>query len=82
MQPVVLVGSGFRAAERVRVTAQVNGDGYVRRVTATRAGTFRVSLGTDAVLDRCNSAFAARAVGARGSFAVLKLPELLCPPNP
>ena len=81
MQPLVLTGSGFRSGERVRVTVQVGGEALTRRVTAGRLGLFRVAFGEDVVLDRCNSAFAARAVGARGSEARLKLPELLCPPN-
>ncbi|MGZ8691618.1 MAG: hypothetical protein ACXWZY_05535 [Gaiellaceae bacterium] len=79
-EPVLLSGSGFRSAERVRVSAQIDGKTLVRRVVASRVGAFRVAFGTDIVVDRCNSPFAARAVGARGSEARLKLPELLCPP--
>lgn len=79
-QPVVLKGSSFHARERVKVTIQVAGRDLVRRVVATRAGSFRVALDDNVVLDRCNSSFAVRAVGGRGTQAFLKMPQLLCPP--
>jgi hypothetical protein len=74
--PLTLRGANFLPSERVRVT--VSG-GELRRskhVTASRAGVFVARF--DAAYDRCSGVLA-RAVGARGSLAVLKLPAPACP---
>jgi hypothetical protein len=75
--PLTLRGADFGPSERVRVT--LSGEvTRTKRVTASRAGTFVVRF--EAGSDRC-SAKIARAVGARGSRAALKLLPLGCPPT-
>jgi hypothetical protein len=76
--PLVVTGSGFRASERVRLTASSAGDQEVRWLRATRVGGFRTVFG-DLDFDRCGGLLVT-ASGARGSRASLKLPQLLCPP--
>jgi hypothetical protein len=74
--PLVLRGANFMPSERVRVTVSAE----VRRskqVTASRAGVFVVRF--DFAFDRCSAGAIARAVGARGSQAALKLPLPACP---
>jgi len=77
--PVSLRGSRFLAGERVNVVAASQGRRGSRAVTATSGGTFTVGFGT-MPFDRCQG-FVAVARGARGSFAVYKLPDLMCPPR-
>jgi len=75
--PLTLRGAGFKAVERVRVTARVDGARLVRIVRATRTGTFTVVFTGVSPRDPCTmDGFAA---GAAGSRAVLKLPERMCP---
>ncbi len=50
----------------------------IRKVTASGRGSFTVTFAAGAY-DRC-AALVARATGARGSRALLKLPQPLCPP--
>jgi hypothetical protein len=74
--PLVLVGSGFRSAEHVTVTA--SGVRVLHwRVIAVR-GAFRVSLG-GLVLSRCNTV-AIVAVGSAGSRVALRIPRPACMP--
>jgi hypothetical protein len=80
--PVVVAGARFLPRERVTVRLSVNEDRRLRRVTATSTGRFTVTFDGVAVYDRCNSRFRIWAVGARGSEAELKMPQLLCPPAP
>lgn len=75
--PVKVRGTGFRAAERVRVTA-ISEWRRTKRVVATRTGRFTVSFGGVAY-DRCNG-LVVTAEGAQGSLARFKLPQPLCPP--
>ena len=74
--PLTLRGANFLPSERVRVTVTGGELRRTKQVTATRAGVFVVRF--DAAYDRC-SGFFARAVGARGSEAALKLPQPACP---
>jgi hypothetical protein len=76
-EPLVVRGRSFRPAERVRVVVRANRD-RVRRVTATRSGSFTASFGTVRFV-RCIG-LDVRATGSRGSIAVLKLPQPLCAP--
>jgi hypothetical protein len=77
--PFRIAGQHFRATEHVRVTLTAKGESTVRRATASPTGSFLVGFGTVAV-DRC-SGFTVRAVGSRGSEAVLKhLPLPACMP--
>jgi hypothetical protein len=78
-QPVSLGGSRFLDGERVTVVASSQGRMRSRTVTAGDAGTFLVRF-TGMPFDRCHG-FLAVARGARGSFAVYKLPDLMCPPR-
>jgi hypothetical protein len=74
-QPVVLEGRGFHPLERVRVTLEIRVT-RVKDVRAGRAGSFRVTfLGTN--VPHCGGMFA-RARGASGSFATLKIPLPAC----
>jgi hypothetical protein len=75
--PLALRGANFLPSERVRVTVTAGELRRTKQVTATRSGVFVVRF--DAAYDRCSSAFIARAVGARGSQAGLKLPLPACP---
>jgi hypothetical protein len=74
--PLTLRGANFRPNERVRVTVSAELR-RTKRVTASRAGVFVVRF--DFTFDRCSAGAIARAVGAGGSEAALKLPLLGCP---
>ena len=69
--PLILRGTGFEPAERVRVTVVAQNTQLVRRTLASRLGTFVVRFET--VVDACYGAQAATAVGARGSKASIVL---------
>jgi hypothetical protein len=75
--PLTVRGTQFAPAERVRVA--VVGEGLVRRVTASGQGVFVVRF-ANMSYDRCNGLIVL-AVGSDGSRAVLKRPELYCPPR-
>jgi hypothetical protein len=75
--PLVLRGTNFASAERVRVTVSA-GRQLTKRVTADATGRFVVRFATS--FDRCQG-LSALAVGDRGSRAGLKTAELLCPPR-
>jgi hypothetical protein len=73
--PLTIRGTNFLPNERVRVTVS----GELRRtkqVIANRSGVFLVRFQT--AFDRCSD-MTALAVGARGSRAMLKMPQLGCP---
>jgi hypothetical protein len=78
LRPFTVEGRNFRSRERVKVTLykqQVSVRS--RRVTASSRGAF-VAVLQEAGVDRCDTIFV-RAVGARGSNAVLKmLPRPAC----
>jgi hypothetical protein len=74
LDPLVLQGSTFHPAERVRVTVVVNGETLRRTAKVTARGSFRTVFGVVS-FGRCGS-FSARAVGTGGSLAVLKRPPL------
>jgi len=67
--PLAVRGNGFRALERVTVTAYEPQGSLVRRIVATRAGTFTVRFAASA--DWCNGVREIRAVGRKGSTAVV-----------
>ena len=75
LSPLVIRGTGFKAHERVRVTATPGG---VRRVVSRANGTFRAVFAGS--VDRCVG-LTVRAAGARGDEAALKLPQPACPPQ-
>jgi len=69
--PLVLGGTGFRRADRVRVEVVTESVQLVRTTRASRFGTFVVRF--DTVVDACHGARAATAVGTRGSKAAIVL---------
>ena len=70
-QPLTVAGSHFKHYERVTVTASGLRP-QVKVVRTSRKGTFTMVL-EHAIVPRCGSA-AIRAVGARGSYALVKIP--------
>jgi len=74
MSPLVVRGTGFKAHERVRVTAAPGG---VRRVRSRANGHFTASF--PGSVDRCVG-LSVVATGTRGDQAALKLPQPACPP--
>jgi hypothetical protein len=77
--PVVLRGTSFKPYERIRLRTVMVGELTTRIVHATRTGSFRVSF-TNVTLGAC-AAYSVRAIGDRGSRALLRLvPE--CAPGP
>jgi hypothetical protein len=77
--PFKVRGAGFYGRERIRATAQTNGQVRLRRVTTDARGAFTVSFGALA-LDPC-AGFTIVAVGARGDRAALKVPMRECAPK-
>jgi hypothetical protein len=77
-RPFTVQGRDFRSRERVKVTLyKQQASVRSRRVTASSRGGF-VAVLQGAGVDRCDTIFV-RAVGARGSNAVLKmLPRPAC----
>ncbi len=76
--PLAVSGSGFRPAERVRVTAITVHGSLGKTVRVTGRGRFLVrfaSLTADPCVVR-----AVRAVGAKGSRALLRFPIAACQP--
>jgi hypothetical protein len=76
--PFTVQGQHFRSHERVRLTLYKQQQSVrTRRVSASSSGAFRAVL-QEAAIDRCD-AIMVRAVGARGSAALLKiLPRPAC----
>jgi hypothetical protein len=77
-RPVAVRGTGFHARERVRVTVrQADGRQRVRRVTASRAGTFKLTF--PGAPPPCGG-WSASATGSRGSRAFMvgaKFPDCI-----
>jgi hypothetical protein len=76
--PLVLVGSGFGAGERVTVTVVLGGTKGRRLLRSSAAGAFRAGF-PKLVYDRCHGALAVTAVGARGHRAAFAVQPLPCP---
>jgi hypothetical protein len=73
--PFRVVGSRFLAGERVRVTVTpTGGPGIVRRVTASRGGTFALVFRGVHVC----AGVSGKAVGAGGSRAAFSLSAIMC----
>lgn len=76
--PLTVQARGFKARERVRVTASVP-QTLRKTIRATATGSFRVVF-SEVSVDRCNLVRVV-AIGAQGSRADLKmLPSLMCSP--
>jgi hypothetical protein len=71
-QPLVVRGEGFRPGERITLVAVTGLGPRIIRTTA-RNGSFRATF---RLADQpCAAAFAVRARGDRGSFAIMRMPE-------
>jgi hypothetical protein len=82
-QPAVVVrGTHFRPAERVRVTLYLDMTMARRWVRTTSTGVFTASLGAPEDFDPCMSSFSVTAVGAAGEHATVKFIPRECPPSP
>lgn len=78
--PLVVRGTGFRPSERVVVTALTLSGPRRVVVRATVLGRFTATIRT--ANQPCGKPFAVRAVGGRGSVALLRLPSTACVPPP
>jgi hypothetical protein len=73
--PFRVTGARFLAGERVRVTVTpTGGTGIVRRVTASRRGTFVLAFRGVHVC----AGVSGKAVGSRGSRAAFSLSAIMC----
>jgi hypothetical protein len=73
--PLVVVGSGFVARERVTITVRLARKRVdARRVRAGAAGTFRVRFSPFLVTDTCSGSLLILARGAAGSRASVSRP--------
>ncbi len=79
LSPLKVAGVRFKAGEGIRVTLRVEGARLGRQVQASPTGSFTASFPRTSV-DRCSADIALDAIGAHGSRAQLKLPQLACPP--
>jgi hypothetical protein len=70
LSPFVVVGTGFRPGEMVRVAVRADGSAASARDRAGRAGTIRVSF-TRLRLAKCPT-YVVAATGDKGSRAVLR----------
>ncbi len=78
-QPLVVEGRRFKPLERVRLTLATRSLTLQRTAGATRSGSFDVGFGVR--LGPCLG-FTLRAIGSRGSGALLKRPPLpACTPE-
>jgi hypothetical protein len=77
-QPLTVAGRGFEPLERVRVVASWESGEAILRTHATRSGSFLVRFSGQR-LGRCD-ALVVRAVGSRGSRALLEPPQPACLP--
>jgi hypothetical protein len=75
--PLRIRGEHFRAYERVRLLAWVDGRKHVLLARAGRRGGFVVAIRTS--VTPCN--VTVRAVGERGSRAELAFDHVICPPT-
>ena len=74
--PLTVVGTGFRALERVTLTAEVGGDRATVRVRADRHGALRAVF-RGIFVGRCLG-YAVVARGAAGSRAAVTVPPTVC----
>jgi hypothetical protein len=79
--PVHVSGRAFKPFERVQLRATSGEITAQRTLRASRLGAFRATFATIEITDRCSMDLLVRAVGARGSRAAAKLPQLQCPPS-
>ena len=84
VQPtVVLVGTHFRARERVRLTLTAGATSRTRWARASATGAFRSDVGAlPADFDVCNDSLLVLARGRTGDEATAKYVARECPPKP
>jgi len=75
-QPFTVAGKGFGARERIRMTVAHEEQTVVRLLRANRTGSFVAGF-AELTPRRC-AGWLARAIGARGSRAILKLAAPAC----
>jgi len=78
--PLLVQGKDFRPSEKISVTAHTLLGPRKLVVRASGTGTFRASIRL--YTQPCGKAFAVRAVGDRGSVAMLRLRSEPCVPPP
>lgn len=78
--PLTVKGERFHSRENVLLTLTAGRTRIARHARATPAGSFVVSFGKVSI-DVC-AGYVVRAVGSRGSSAILRSPPILCPPRP
>jgi hypothetical protein len=81
LDPLRIRGERFRSAERVRVTAWINGRRSVARTRAGRRGVLTVVYPVRMGSDACTASVTAVAVGDRGSRAALAFDHIVCQPT-
>ena len=75
---LVIRGANFVRGERVRLTITTS-TVIRKRAVANRRGAFLTEV--DVSFDRCLTPLRVVAVGSRGSRAMVKVPQTLCPPR-
>lgn len=75
---LVIRGANFVRGERVRLTITTS-TVIRKRAVANRRGAFLTEV--DVSVDRCLTPLRVVAVGSRGSRAMVKLPQAVCPPR-
>ena len=80
VDPLRVVGAGFKPYERVRVTAWMDGTRTTARARAGRRGAFqlRIAGSTGGV---CRSPVTVVAIGNRGSRTTVALANIMCTPT-
>jgi hypothetical protein len=76
----VVHGLGFAKREQLKLTARIQGGTLVRRVTASRLGTFTVRLAGR--VDPCTGGHVVQVLGPKSGLVRLKLPLRECPVPP
>lgn len=78
--PLTVRGTGFKPSERVVVTAMTLSGARRVAVVASPLGRFSATIRT--ANQPCGRPFAVRAVGGKGSFAIMRLNGAACVPPP
>jgi hypothetical protein len=81
VSPLTVAGTGFQRLEGVRLVVLVGENELGSAVSASAAGSFRLTIQTEAI-DRCTDSIIVRATGAKGSRARALMAQLRCPPKP
>ena len=78
--PLTLRGLDFAPGEHVRLAVSLGQRGVVRKLVATRTGSFTAEF-TAMRYDRCNGSLVVNASGRTGTRVSWKLIPLECPTN-